>query len=354
GAAAVPAALARRKMNFRSLALRTIFARLTATGIAVAMLLEGHGAEAVVLQAVLSVSIAAVLLLFMEPLPLRPRIVRSSLISMLRFAGAAVGAQFLLFASGRLVTLIVANMLGTVAAGTWNVALRLVEPFHVMTATLIGQYMVPLFSRSQADLQRIKELYLQATRLSCVVTVPMFIGLGLCAKQMILLFVGEEWLAAEQPMVVICLGFAVIASRQLIENALTSLGRPELNLGIQATAIVISVVGFIYGARYGLLEGVIGWSLRVLPFVLLGSFFLRWKAGVGIFAQVGALLPTITAVTVMSAGVLYVQRYLDGIPSSKLLAISVSVGVLLTALTVLTTDPGLRKMAFGAMRLRRS
>ena len=310
GLVAIPSALARRQMDFRALAIRTILARTIATIIGLVLIFRGVGIWGVVVQAIAAALLSAVFILIVMRPSFRLLIDRTRLGYLLRFASASMGTQLLLFASSRVFTLLMSGLLGPVAAATWAVALRFVEPLQVMAATTLGQFTLPIYSRKQADRAALEGLFLSGSRRASLVLVPMFVGLAACAGPIITLFVGEQWLAAAPLMAVICLVFAVVASRQLVEITLTSLGAPQLNLVVQAAAILLSLVGFAIGARAGLFDATLGWSLRALPFVTVAAWFLYSRAGISLGKQCVAVAPVFAASGVMAAAVIAAQRTL--------------------------------------------
>lgn len=344
GLMAVPSALARRSMEFRILAIRTISARTLATGLGLYLLVTGHGVWAVVAQAVVAQILSALFLVLAMRPSFRPMIETTRLKYLLQFASASMGTQILLFGSSRAFTLIMSGLLGPAAAGFWAVALRFVEPLQVMAATTLGQFTLPIYSRRQSDPQALQALFASGSRQSSLLLVPMFVGLGLCAYPLIALLVGEQWLAAAPLMAIICLVFAVIASRQLVEITLTSIGAPHLNLLIQLAAILLSLAGFAIGSGGGLLHATLGWALRAVPFVTLAAFFLRKRAHIPLRAQAAAIGPIFLASGVMAAAVIALQRLaLGGHPALIVLIASVAVGVAVYFLMVMLLDRDARQ-----------
>jgi O-antigen/teichoic acid export membrane protein len=230
-------------------------------------------------------------------------------------------------------------LLGPVSAATWAVALRFVEPLQLMAATTVGQFTLPIYARKQTDAAALEALYLSGTRRSSLLLVPMFVGLGACAGPVITLFVGPQWLVAQPLMAIICLVFAVIASRQLVEITLTSLAAPHLNLVIQAVAIALSLIGFAVGAQDGLLGATIGWAMRVLPFVTLAAWFLWRRAGISLAAQAATLGPIYAASGLMALAVITLQSsLLAGQPPIVMLIGSIVAGVVVYFAAALLLD----------------
>ncbi len=354
GTTAVPVALARRRMAFRELALRTIAARTLATVVGIAMLWRGYGPAAVVMQAVLAIVLSSAFVLIIAPPPLRLSLRRDRLIPLLRFAAPAMGTQLLLFASSRLITIVISALLGPRAAGLWGVALRFAEPVQTMAATTIGQFTLPLYARRQASMAEMRAMYAAASRRVSLLLVPTFVGMGACAPIIIELFLGDEWREAAPLMAITCIVLAIVASRQLIEIALTAGGAPHLNFIVQLAAILLSLGGTIIGARWGLLGAALGWALRALPFVTVAAVFLRQRLSLGYGLQARELAPVFLAAGVMSSAVTWVRMAAGGaLPPALLLALCIITGGFAYVATILALVPAARA-EISMLRARRA
>lgn len=350
GLMAVPAALARRRMAFRLLAIRTVAARSIATAIGLAMAFSGFGIWAIVAQFTLSALLSALFLLATTAQPLRLGLERRALGELMRFAVPTMGSQLLLHANSRIVTLLVGGFMGPVAAGAWNVAMRFVEPLQTMAATTLGQFALPIYARQQGDRAELARAWAGGTRRAAFLLVPLFIGLGLCAEPVLDLFVGPRWTGVAPIMAIICLVMALIMARQLCEIIFTAIGTPRTNLAIQLQASLLSLGGVAIGASFGLLPAAIGWSLRALPFASTSVWWMRQRAGVGVAAQWHAVRGPFVAAAVMAAGLLAVQMLLPDYRSPGLRLIwLIPLGGAIYAAALLAIDPVARADA-GAMR----
>ena len=318
GLMAVPAALARRRMEFRLLAIRTVSARSIATVIGLALAFSGAGIWSVAAQFVLSALLSAIFLLLTTKEPLKLGLDRTSLGELLRFAMPTMGSQFLLYANSRIVTLLVGGFIGPVAAGGWNVAMRFVEPLQTMAATTIGQFALPIYARRQADRRGLARAWAIGTRRAAFLLVPMFVGLGVCAEPVLVLFVGTRWAGVAPAMLIICLVMALIMARQLCEIVFTSIGAPRINLVVQLQASLLSLGGAAIGAPFGLLPATIGWSLRALPFLSWSAWLMRSRAEIGLADQWRAMRGSLLAAAVMAVGMIAVQAMVPDYRSAGL------------------------------------
>lgn len=355
GVMAVPAALARRRLEFRRLALRTISARSIATAIGVAMALSGAGIWSVVVQFVLSALLSALFLLATAREPVRLALDRRSLAELLGFALPAMGSQVLLNANSRIVTLLIGGFMGPAAAGGWNVAMRFVEPLQTMAATTIGQLALPLYARRQNDRAGLGLAWASGTRRAALLLVPMFVGLGLCAEPVLALFVGPRWIGVAPVMTIICVVMALTMARQLCEIVFSSLGRPKVNLMIQLQASLLSLGGVALCAPFGLLPAAFGWSLRALPFLTSSAWLMRARAGIGLADQWRAVRAPFAAAAVMALGMIAVEALLPAYRSAGLrLLWLIPFGATLYAAALLALDPAARADAARVLRWRRA
>lgn len=307
GLMAVPAALARRRMDFRLLAIRTVMARSVATAIGLGLLYSGAGIWAVVVQFALSALLSAIFLLLTTGMRLRVGGDRKSLGELLNFALPTMGTQLLLYANSRIVTLLIGGMMGAVAAGGWNVAMRFVEPLQTMAATTMGQLALPIYARRQTDRDALARAWATGTRRAAFLLVPMFVGLGACAETVLVMFVGPRWAGVAPVMSIICVVMALITARQLCEIVFTSIGVPRINLIVQLEASLLSIAGVALGAAFGLLPAAIGWSLRALPFLTASAWLMRKRAGIALAEQSRAVVGPFLAAAVMAVALIAVE-----------------------------------------------
>ena len=343
GIQAVPAAQARRAMTFRLLAIRTVSARTIATIVGVLLAISGAGVWSIVAQFVLSTVLSALFLAISIRPNLRPLLDRVALREMLPFAAPAVGSQVLLFANSRIVTVMIGAIMGPIAAGTWNVALRFVEPLQTLVATTLGQLALPIYARQQNDRAALSSIFLLGSRRANLVLVPMFVGLAMCARPVLVLFVGTQWIAAAPLMAIICVVMALLMARQLGEIIFTAMGVPKINLVLQTQASVLSFVGVAIGARFGIVAAALGWSTRALPFLAVAPRLLRRFAGIGIRQQVGVGAAPFLASGVMALALWALQAFVVlTLPASATLLVLVASGLAVYVAVIWLCDPTLR------------
>jgi O-antigen/teichoic acid export membrane protein len=349
GLSAVPSAEARRNMQFRWLAIRTIVGRTVGMIVGFSLAWHGDGIWAIVLQAMISTVISSVLLILSTGLHVGATS-WTRLKPLLAFAVPTMGTQVLLFANSRLVTLLIGGALGPVAAGTWSVAFRFVEPLQSVLATTIGQFSLPIFSRKQADTAAIRRYFSSGTRYIAVVLVPLFLGLAICAKYVVLVFVGEKWLDAVPIMQIVCIVTMLLLLRQIAELVLTARGRPRYTFYTHLCGSVLSLLGVYCGVFVGLLPAAIGWSARALPFVTLNALFVRSELGLSLREQASQAALPVGASLLMCAA-LYALDWAAPMSSPLgALAMMVCAGAAIYGTIIFVLDGEIRRVLIGQAR----
>ena len=351
GFAAVPSAEARREMKFRWLAIRTIAGRLLGVAVGLWMLRQGYGVWAVIAQAVLSSVSSAVLLIAATGIRLG-RTPSAVLRPLLLFSAPLIGTQLLQFGSSRLVTLIIGATLGPVASGTWNVAFRFIEPFHIMLATIFGQVTLPLLSRRQEEIRALRRYFLVSVRLIAMFACPAFVGLALVAPDLIQIFVGEKWAAAAPLTRVVAVVTMLLLLRQAAEITLTAAGHPKFTFYTHAASVFLSTVGTALGALLGLLPAVIGWSSRALPFLTINIRFVARQIGITMPQQLAPAVAPLLACCAMAAAVVLLRTHVPANPLVLMLS-SAAVGAPVYLLALFAIDRRARIETAYLYKLRR-
>jgi O-antigen/teichoic acid export membrane protein len=355
GLSAVPAAEARRSFNFKILAIRSTLGRSIGLVISIGLLLKGFGVWAMVAQQVTSAAFACVILLVGGArISLRGPFRLRSLTALMGFALPAVGAQLLVFGNSRIVTLIIGGALGPSAAGFWSVAFRFVEPLQTLLATTMGQLALSMASRRQGSRVAVGEFLANALRLSAVITAPIFLGLAVCARPILVMFIGRSWEPATPYMQIVCVVTSLIMLRQMVETSLSAIGQPRLNFLLQALGTGASVLGVAFGVGGGLLGATIGWSLRAAPAYLVSVPLVRRELKLTAIRQLGAVAPPLASALVMTLIVAAMQSQLQAWPAWRILAVSAAVGassyVLLLALIDRSLASEVRALVRGEAR----
>jgi len=164
--------------------------------------------------------------------------------------------------------LIAGRVLGKEALGNYTLAFELASLPLEKVVSLIPQIAYPTFSQVQQDPEKVRHYFLKTSRLVALIVFPLFLGIFLVAKDLILLVLTSKWAAAIYPLKILCL-MSILRSMAVLSAPLTNaLGRPGIALFNSFLCTLFMPVAFWLGSGFGI-EGIsLAWLL-VYPFLFL-------------------------------------------------------------------------------------
>lgn len=231
GLTLVQEAVARRAMDFRSLALRTNVAVLVGGMAAVGLAVAGAGVWALVAQQLVSAAVGLGLLWRLSPWRPRRTLSNVALRELLAFSFPSFVASFAVFLGNRADALLIGLFFGPVAVGLYRFASRLVEAVTDLVVRAMQNAALPELSRHQHDLVRFRERTLTIIGTSAIVSLPILAALAAGADDIMAILGDEAWGPAAAVLRMLCIVGAVRALTLFTGPMVQALGRP----GVLAT-----------------------------------------------------------------------------------------------------------------------
>lgn len=129
----------------------------------------------------------------------------------------------------------------------------------------INSVLLPVMSREQDDVVRIKTMTRRAIMVSVYCMAPLMIGLAVCAPSIVTLLLTEKWLPCVPFLRIFCITYVFWPIHTANLNAIRAMGRSDLFLKLE---IVKKVVGFT------ILIIVMWFGIKIMAYSLLLSSFL--------------------------------------------------------------------------------
>lgn len=170
-------------------------------------------------------------------------------------------------------TLIVGKLLGERAVGIYDVSKSLASlPTSQITGMVIS-IASPVFSRLQADLPRLQVVLLRFTRGVAYLTFPALAGIAVVADQLVLVFLGPQWIEAAWPLRALCISEMVRSVAYLQSQLLISTGHVRRAVVYNAICAASLPLAIAAGAWLDGLRGVsVAWATA---YPLLALWLLR-------------------------------------------------------------------------------
>jgi O-antigen/teichoic acid export membrane protein len=327
GAASALVAWHQREFRFRILAIRSLVGRLGAFAAALALALLGAGVWAFVAYQVLVVALAAAVLWLASSRRPRLGFGAAEFKELTGFGLRVVGARAADFAALPLFMLYVGAALGTEAAGLFSLAQRTVETLRSVVSDAFARLMYPMFARLQDSARLLRRAFGAATELICVVTFPIFAGLGAVAPHAVVLVFGERWQAAAPAMAGLCVLAMLIQTRLYSLHVVVAVGRPHDAMAVRVAELLVLAVAVVLGPST-LALAVSVWVGRVLLAAPLDLWLLRRAIRMPASAQLRPVVAPLLLSAAMAAGVVALDALIPAaVPRATRLVAEVAFGV---------------------------
>ncbi len=303
----VQSAYVSRKMEFRGLCISTMAAALVSGAVGVAMAAMGFGVWALVGQQLLYYLVLMAVLFL--TVPWRPKAV---------FAAKRVGTMFsfgwkLLCASlvdslfTNLYGLVVGKIYDETAMGIYSRGEQFPKLIVTNLGTAIQAVMLPALSARQTHPDQVVSLLRRAIKTSVFLVLPMMAGLAATADNLVLVLLGEKWLACVPFLQISCLAYAVYPMDVANLQALNAMGRSDVFLKLEIVKKVVGVAVLLCSMRCGAVA-FIAWKAAG---DFLCTFINAWPnqrlLGYHIRQMWRDILPSL-AVSVLMGGIVYASR----------------------------------------------
>ncbi|WP_295882489.1 lipopolysaccharide biosynthesis protein [uncultured Thiohalocapsa sp.] len=294
---AVALALLRREMRFDQVAVLNIVTLTVAAPFSIGAALLGAGAYSLVLSAFVSSLVNLVILMrFTRWRPGWPSL--APVRGLVGYSSFATVNNVLALATQRVDNMLVGALLGTTQLGLYNRAFSLARIPSDQFAESLGPLVMGSLSRIQDDIGWSRQLFFKAISAIAVVTMPLFVVLGVAGPDAIELIYGSAWAAAGHPLQAMVVGAVFLMLSVTLISFVNAQGLVRQAASVHLGVLLVTIVGVLVLAPWGLMAIAIGISLReILFFVLLVRLLRRSRIALG-FTELGhAVAPAMIAAT---------------------------------------------------------
>lgn len=324
---AVPEALLRRRLDYRSLSFRNWIAALSGGLLGVYLAFRGYGVFALVAQRVVTSLVQTICTwLFLRWHP-RLAFDRTAARSLFVSGGEIMLAGFAGSLNQRVADAVAGTALGASALGFLRLGWRFFEVLVTLSVNPVVNVALTTFGRLQQDLPALRRAYLRLTQFMVTGSLPVFFGLGAVADILIPLVFGEKWMGSV--MVIELLGFVVIGTsvNAFFGPVMIAVGKSRVLLGQSLFQLVVTVIFVLAGSPFGLVGVMVGFIARGLAVAVYNLVLLRREAEIAPREVVRAVLPPAIASAIM-VGIVEVLKFqlVGRIPDIPLLIILIAAG----------------------------
>ena len=349
----VQISILRRRLQFRSLALRTLVSEPLSGLIGIAMALLGFGVWSLVARAIASSLIQTVVIWFTTSWRPAFRFSTPHFRELFSFGINVSGANLVAFGTKHLDVFLIGAALGAAPVGVYTVAKRIVVLLSDLIGGTIENVAWPIFSRIQLDTQKVTDAFHRATEYVVLLAMPAFAGLAILAERIVPVVFGPQW----EDSVVLMQFMAIVAFVHSLmrfhETLMVGMGRPDLKLRLQSLIAIANLIAFFTLIRSGLPVLTAGYAAVALLLAPIWMYCVQQVLAIDLTRYLRNYIAPLIATLVMSLVVLAVN-HIPGIGKAegRDLATLIASGVFSYAAVILVLRRDLMLESFRAFLKR--
>jgi O-antigen/teichoic acid export membrane protein len=328
---AVPAALLKRKLAFRAVAIQGLVASLLAQVVAVVIALSGGGVWALVFQIVVAQSVITVLAWrsarWMPSLSVSLALFRRMTVFGLRVSSVDLVTTARLWSE----SLIITASLGTYALGLLSIAQRLITIALDLSAAPLVPVSTVVFAKVRESVDRLRAAYLKALRVAYGVVSPMMTVVVVTAPVLIPLLFGEQWAGSVRATQALAVAGIITLGAMLDHGLYYGLGRPGAWLAYAVVVDAATVATTAVSVRWGLAGVAVAYV-----FVAVAATIARWFRVARLLGltPLAVARPFLSIVVPAAASMVLGTLLLDAMPSKVPPLVALTLTVVGTAVAI--------------------
>ncbi|HCS65800.1 MAG TPA: colanic acid exporter [Cellvibrio sp.] len=328
---------AEKALDFRPVVLLEVAAALLGFAAAVTVAFAGWGVYALILGGIVGAVSGTLLAWLFLARGWRPlwRFRLGDVRSYLGFGGALVANNIVNEINRGIDLLLGGRMLGAAALGLYSLPRQIVFQIQGMVNPIITRVGFPLIAQVQADIPRVRAIYLKTLNMTAATNAPLYVGIAFFAPEVVRIVLGDKWLAAADLLRLLAVWGFLRSTGNPVGSLLLGMGRADLslkwNLGMLFVIPPVLWVGSQFGTMgmawallgFQLFMFVPGWYVMVRPLCKAGLVehavaalrpFLLAVAGIApayfLTIDINNLYLHVTAAVVISAPLYLASSYL--------------------------------------------
>jgi len=296
----VQEALLKRRLNFKSLAIRSLVATLGSGLVAIAVALLGGGVWSLVSKLLLYAAISTMALWSISGW--RPGFSFSweSFKKLYSYGVHIVGSNFVDFFSRNSDNLLIGYFLGATMLGYYNLAYSLLLTVTELLIVVPNAVVFPTFSRIQNDKSILRTSIYAATQIISITTIPFFVCIVILAPDVVQLLYGPQWIQSVAVVQVLMFVGIVHSAFFFFGSLLKAVGKPQWRFAMLSITAVLNVLGFLITVKWGIVAVAVSYVCVGYLVAPLYLELVRRATGLSLKIYLKQYVPAILSTVLMS------------------------------------------------------
>jgi O-antigen/teichoic acid export membrane protein len=325
-----------RKLDFRATSVIDTTSVVGGYAVAVGLAIAGLGAKAIVIGALVQMTLSSLLLFSAAPAP-APRWSKQSHQRIAGFGVPAALAGLVEVLFRNVDYMILAARLSAATTGIYYRAFNLGVVYQDKLSGVMVQVAYPVYSRT-SDTAELRAMHERAARVHAAIIFPMLASLIVLAPVLVPFLFGSAWEPSVGPTQILAIAGMIAAVLTGYSQVMLAIGRPRPLLLFNVGRLVVYGGAVLLASRHGLMV-VAGAVVVAYALILVGAYrmLLHRHVGITIGRLIPELGPAICGCLALVAVTLPLLDLLEGsLPRVLLIAIVGTTGLGVYALVLRT------------------
>lgn len=325
----IPSTLLNREMLFKKLAMVDAIAESIGALATVTLAWLGYGYWSIVFGVVLTEILKQVGYLFRSPSWIWPKKFTERIKNTYEFAWRAATQSALGYIIFNVDVAIAGVFLSITELGIYQFAVVLAMMPAAKVLPMLRQIALPVYAKIQDEPASLEWYFLKTQRISALIFVPVFWGMGGTAFVLIPTVFGAKWSDAAMVIAVYCISMPIKSLQQLFSPLMKATGHMKVVLSNTLLYGLILIPSFFVGAQFGGVGIAISW-LAAFGFAFFLATYRSCRAlNISFRHYLGSIYKVHLYGGVMAVACLLIGHYIDLVHPLITLAIQVIAGALI-------------------------
>lgn len=299
-------ALLRKRLHFKKRFIPDLAQAIGKGIISIVLALLGFGAWSLVLGQLAGKFVTVIA--YWIVLPWRPafRFVRQEARALLSFGMNIVWVNLLGILLLNIDYLFVGRFLGAAALGVYTLAFRIPDLVIMQFCNVIAQVVFPVFARMRDDAAALRRGFITTTSYVALITVPLGLGIALCAQPFVLAFFTDRWVDAIPVMRAIAIYALLLSLTYNAGDVYKAQGHPDILTKLGIVRLILLAPALWWAVTVPANITAVGWTQAFMALIAAAMFLIVAvkMLDTSIWAIVQALRPAAISGALMVPAVL--------------------------------------------------
>lgn len=220
------------------------------------------------------------------------------------------------FLDARSPELVLGKLMSPHAAALYSLSSEIGKLTTAEVVANLNRAIYPGYSKVSSNIDQLRDLYMDSVRVIALLAMPLGAGVALVAVYIVPIMLGDQWLAAVEPVVYIALGGAITALKSNSNYIYLSLGRPHIaTTELFFRAILFTSLMFYFIGINGVVGVAQSFLISAILMFFVSIFIIRVILRLSVYQQLKLYIKPLVATLSMAFFVGgYISQYEVGNP----------------------------------------